>query len=193
MEKEIEDEEDKKMEKCVLCGEEYPRDEIFYIEEPFKEAEYISTDEKLIGKPICEHEFEDDSDVDGKITVISVEDKPVEFYFKKGVVQNPEAFGNDEQIEEDQLEEICNIAKSYKPVEDDPMRSHLESPNKIGSLVKVAGTFTGREDTSDISELYDFIKSYQSENDYEPRIYVVSTLTSNIFNSLIDIFIDSKH
>ena len=172
------------MEKCVLCGEKIDEENesCDYIEEPNQYNFYISTNKKLINKPICENEFEEP---DGKIIAYK-NNKSGVFAFKDGVVQNIQ-FIDDYGFTDSDLIEICNIANNYIWKKIDAWIGYYEGKNKVESVVKVLSTYTGRDNTDDIDELEKFL-----ETKWNKKAYSVVTITSNIFNSNIEVYVEEK-
>jgi hypothetical protein len=171
-----------KMEECALCGEE-DDGEFDNIGEPDENSLYITTNKKMINKPICEHEFEE---ADGNIIAYK-NNKFGTFAFKGSIVQNPQAV-DDYGFTNNDLKEICDIANSYIWKKTDVWRGYFEGKNKVGSLVKALSTYTGRDNTDDLVELKDFLETKWNE-----KAYSVVTSSSNVFNSNIEIYVEGKN
>lgn len=172
------------MEKCALCGEKIDEENegYDYIQEPNQYDFYISINKKVINKPICEYEFEE---VDGKIIAYK-NNKSGVFAFKDSIVQNIQSI-DDYGFTDSDLIEICNIANSYTWKRTDAWRGYYEGKHKIGNLVKALSTYTGRDNTDDIDELEDFLKTK-----WNKKAYYVVTNSSNIFNSIIEVYVEEK-
>jgi hypothetical protein len=172
------------VEKCALCGEEIDEENegIEYIGEPDEDSFYITTNKKLVNEPLCEHEFEEP---DGKIIAYK-NSKPVAFVFKSGVVQNMQSV-DDYGFTKNDLKEICDIANGYSWKRTDAWRGYSEGKKKVGTLVKAISTYTGRDNTDDLDELEDFL-----ETKWNQKVYNVVTQSSNIFNAIIEVYVEEK-
>ncbi len=171
------------MEKCALCGENVDEEKGYeYIEEPDEDSLYITANKELVGKAMCEYEFEEP---DGKIIVYK-DGKSEVFAFKDGIVQNIQAI-DDYGFTNEDLKEICVIADSYTWKKTDAWRGYFEGKKKVKSLVKAISTYTGRENTDDLEELKDFL-----ETKWNKKAYTVITNSSNIFNSIVEVYVYTK-
>lgn len=173
--------------KCVLCGNEIDeKNENFDFIGSSDDVNsyYISSNKKLIGKEICENEFEDPN---GAITLYR-NGKSISFDFQDKVVRNTEAYDSSGfDTNEEELKEICDIANSYSWVIIDGWRGYYDGKRNIGNLTRVVSSYTGRDYTKDLNELEDFI-----ENKWEKKVYVVTAKSSNLFNTGIDIYVEKE-
>ena len=99
---------------CVLCKKEI-KGRCYIITKPDKDSYYMSSEENLIGKFICDDDaYEEEgqqvfSDVDGSILASTKGNNGVDFYFKEKIVAN-NFQGN---VSTEELKEVCDIVKNF--------------------------------------------------------------------------------
>ncbi len=100
--------------KCELCKKEITG-KCYIITEPNKDSYYMSSEENLIGKFICDDDaYEDDgqqlfsTDVDGSILALTKKNNGLDFYFKGKIVAN----NFQGEVSNEELKEICDIVKN---------------------------------------------------------------------------------
>ena len=159
--------------KCVLCQKEI-KGKCYIITKPDKDSYYMSSEESLIGKCLCEDEVcEDDeeeqgfcNDIDGSIWVKVEKNGGIYFFFKSKILHN----NFQSNVSNEKLKEICDIVKNIDIKEIKDHEEYFEGKQQIGNLEK-AITINSADITSDsiVKPLHDAL------NHWNKKIYLVLT------------------
>ena len=168
--------------KCILCGNKI-KGECYIVTKPDINSYYISTDENIIGKPICKDDVGADGfkDFDGAIISFD-EHEGKEFYFKANIVAN----GYDQSVTENELVELCDIAKSVKIVHTRSNKQYYDCPKCVGNLEKAMKTPESINGYSD--GVTDSIKIIGER--WDKKLYIV--ITGDYHIGKIDMYVNKS-
>lgn len=178
--------------KCVLCKKEI-KGKCYIITKPDKNSYYMSSEENLIGKFICDNEanwnddeeqgFYDD-DIDGSILTIlpqNKNDNKFDFFFKEKILANNLKAKFSNEI----LKELCDIVKNIDARETKEHEKYFEGKNEIDNLKKAITV-----NSVDINSNIIITPMNNLLNYWNKKVYIV--LTGQPEKSKLEIYVDKE-
>ncbi len=177
--------------KCEICGEPIDLDneenddfeEVRFYEDFDKDGDeyFLTSDPKLADSFVHSSCLEEP---DGKVIT-----KNFSYPMIDGIVINIQ----DGESNKQELEFALEIAKQINYKHTDAWRGYYNTPNiikvKDKTFIKIVDSYTGRDDITDLD-----ILDFSNKEKYKlPTYYIVTTVSSNVFNTGVDIFVEKKN